>query len=393
MDDDVSEALREFVVDNSDLERLKALLNQFNIFEAIGAVRQELRHSDFLSYLLDPRQNHGLGDAFLKKFLQSALPPRPDARLPLTAIDVDTWDLDLIEIIREWQSIDILLRDRDHRLVVAIENKIDTREHSAQLQRYWGTLCRHFSEWKRVCLYLTPEGERPSCDDFLPMDYGSIATLLENLIDAGIPTLGKDIQTLLIHYTQMLRRHIVGQSEIAGLCRRIYHKHKRALDTIFEYRPDQQQSIREFLETLIGSTEGLILDHSSKSYVQFAPAEWELPRLKSGQGWTASGRVLLFEFQNRLDSLKLKLIIGPGPEETRKKLFQVALDAQGPFKTTQKNLGKKWNEIFHRTFLSSKSYLDLTEEKIEGEIREHWERFHKLDLPEISKAIRTACAD
>ena len=62
-------ALEALVVDNPDLERLEALLDQFNIFEAIGAVRQEVRHSDFLAFLLNPQQNHGLGDTFLKRLL------------------------------------------------------------------------------------------------------------------------------------------------------------------------------------------------------------------------------------------------------------------------------------------------------------------------------------
>ena len=60
--------LEDFVVGNRDLERLEALLAEFNIFEAIGVVRQELRHSDFLAFLLDPHQSHGLGDDFLKAF-------------------------------------------------------------------------------------------------------------------------------------------------------------------------------------------------------------------------------------------------------------------------------------------------------------------------------------
>ena len=61
------EFLTKFVVNNPDLERLEARLAEFNIFEVLGAVRQELRHSDFLGYLLDPAGNHNLGDAFLKK--------------------------------------------------------------------------------------------------------------------------------------------------------------------------------------------------------------------------------------------------------------------------------------------------------------------------------------
>ena len=58
--------LEKFIIENVELENLESLLAQFNIFESIGAVKQELRHSDFLSFLLDPSQNHGLGDLFLK---------------------------------------------------------------------------------------------------------------------------------------------------------------------------------------------------------------------------------------------------------------------------------------------------------------------------------------
>jgi hypothetical protein len=49
--------LEAFIVDNPELERLEDLLSEFNLFEALGAVRQEIRHSDFLSYLLDPTAN------------------------------------------------------------------------------------------------------------------------------------------------------------------------------------------------------------------------------------------------------------------------------------------------------------------------------------------------
>lgn len=50
--------LEAFVVENPELEELEALLSQFNLFEAIGAVRMEVRHSDFLAFLLDPSQKH-----------------------------------------------------------------------------------------------------------------------------------------------------------------------------------------------------------------------------------------------------------------------------------------------------------------------------------------------
>jgi hypothetical protein len=67
------ELLENFIVDNEDLEELEAKLAEFNIFEAIGVVRQEIRHSNFLAFLLDPSQNHRLDDIFLKRFLKRVL--------------------------------------------------------------------------------------------------------------------------------------------------------------------------------------------------------------------------------------------------------------------------------------------------------------------------------
>ena len=55
---DGSEPRFDVSIDNPDLERLEALLDQFNLFEALGIVRQELRHSDLLAFLLDAQ--HGV---------------------------------------------------------------------------------------------------------------------------------------------------------------------------------------------------------------------------------------------------------------------------------------------------------------------------------------------
>jgi hypothetical protein len=78
------EALQRLVVDNPELEHLEKMISGFNVFEAIGVVRQELKHSDFLAFLLEPRGSHGLGDAFAKRLLQAALPSPSAAVLPVT---------------------------------------------------------------------------------------------------------------------------------------------------------------------------------------------------------------------------------------------------------------------------------------------------------------------
>lgn len=63
--------LESLIVDNPKLERLESLLAQFNVFEAIGAVKHELRHSDFLAFLLDP--SHFVLDHCSKSYVRFAV--------------------------------------------------------------------------------------------------------------------------------------------------------------------------------------------------------------------------------------------------------------------------------------------------------------------------------
>jgi hypothetical protein len=386
-EEDLRKCLEAFVVENADLERLESLAGQFNIFEAIGAVKQELRHSDFLAYLINPQQNHGLGDTFLRKLLQKAISRINRPSIPVSPVDLDIWNLEDSEVFREWQNIDILFVNEANGLVVAIENKIGTGEHSDQLERYWQIL-RHAHPGRRILgLYLTPDGEEPSHPEFLPVDYGQIASLVEDLTGNRQLSANPDVRTLLLHYAQMLRRHIVSESEIAELCQRIYRKHKQALDLIYNHRPDNVAARGEFLKSLIrGSTE-LAEDFSSKSNIRFTLKNWESAKLKSGRGWTKSGRMLLFEFQNFEDSLKLKLLIGPGPDKTREVIFQCAMNNQPPFKPQSKTLNKQWNEIYNTNVLSAKFLEDSSEDDIQGKIEEHWEKFVQNDMKVVSKLI------
>ena len=69
-------------------------------------------NSRFLSFLLDPNQPHGLGDAFLRRFLQSAVSGSPSA--VVTPIELSLWSLDGTSVLREWNRIDIFLLDDEN---------------------------------------------------------------------------------------------------------------------------------------------------------------------------------------------------------------------------------------------------------------------------------------
>jgi hypothetical protein len=62
-----------FLADNPEIEALSARLSQFNIFGALKIDQVEIRHSNFLAWLLDPQESHGLRDVVLRRMLSNIL--------------------------------------------------------------------------------------------------------------------------------------------------------------------------------------------------------------------------------------------------------------------------------------------------------------------------------
>jgi hypothetical protein len=386
--DNTRHCLEEFVVGNEDLERLEDLLSEFNLFEALDVVRQEVRHSAFLAFLLNPLANHGLGDVFLKRFLQKALLAFPDPSGNITPIDVDVWDLSETEVHREWHNLDLFLVHEEHRLAIIVENKVDSSEHSNQLHRYWSDVEHHYPNYSILAFYLTPDQDKASHEKYLPIDYTFVVETLESVLKTKESTLGDEVKSFIRHYSNMVRRHLVSDSEIADLCRRIYRKHQKALDLIYEYRPDEQQLLVETLQSCVEADSVVGLDHCSKSYVRVYVKEWDIPALVRGTGWTRSKRILLFEFDMSNKDLRVRLIIGPGDDIVRKAIFEYSGQHQPPFKLSSKTLYDKWQTIYVKPFFNREKLEDLSSDQIESEMKKTWARFVEKEMSEIIEAVR-----
>jgi hypothetical protein len=381
VEDEAIQALEALIIGNPELDELELLLAEFNIFDALGAVRQELRHSDFLAFLLDPSQNHGLGDAFVTRLLQAVLLAARGAHFPVAPLDLDVWSLDEITVQREWQHIDILLVHAEHRLAVVIENKVGSEEHSDQLARYHDIVRRSYPAATFFGIYLTPDGEPPTHPEYLPCSYKMVAETIQNLMESRKSTMGEDVRMILRHYHQMLHRHIMSDSQIADLCQRIYRKHQRALDLIFEHRPDLQAVLSTLLRELVESTPGLRLASSSKALVRFVAEPWEtVPWLESSA--TPTGWLLYFEFYNGPNQLTLSLYIGPGPQEKRRRVLDVALAAKAA-KPSNEKLGEQWKTLRNWRFLRKEMYESASAAELMDRVRERWSQFAKEDLPPI----------
>lgn len=379
------QALEALIIGNSELDELELLLSEFNLFEAVGMVRQELRHSEFLGFLLDPNQNHGLGDAFATRLLQAVLLSARGAPLPISPLDLDVWSLDEITVQREWQHVDILLLHEEHRLAVVIENKVDSSEHSDQLARYHQVVRRAHPDKTFFGIYLTPDGEPPSHPEYLGCSYGMVAKAIRDLMESRKSTMGEDVRTVLHHYHQMLHRHIMSESKIADLCQRIYRKHQRALDLIFEHRPDMQSGLSELARELVKSTPGLTLDQTAKASTRFFIDEWDsVPQLLEGA--SATPRLLFFYIYSGPDVLDMKLYLGIGPRHLQEAIIELAASERILTRGATK-IGKTWKTLEKWTFLKPDAYQALSREEMEDRVRELWYRFVGTDLARIRERL------
>lgn len=385
MQDESRRLLEEFVFANEELTQLETISRQFNIFEAVGSGRNELHHSNFLRFLLDPKESHGLGDKFLKELLQRALRRSSDNdMLPFTIIDLDSWDFLGTEILREWKNIDILLRDESLQVAVIIENKIGTEEHSDQLQRYFASVEGDHRGWKIIGVLLSPDGAGASDPRYISIDYGVVRDSVESVMrNHGLPD---RVRFVLQDYSDLLRKHLMDDSDIKALCQQIYKKHRIALDLIIEHRPDQQGTIRELLEHLIQNDTKLSLDDSTKAYIRFVPKQLDIPALRVGKGWTKSKRILLFEFQNIPDNLALKLLVGPGEQKIRERLFDLAASNQPPFGVRAKKLTPSFCTLYSRSILTARNY-EVEFRDIQSIIEAEWHSFIGSTLPELLKVL------
>lgn len=233
--DNEIELLERFVLDNPELDKLENLLSQFNIFETLNIVSAEIRHSNVLAWLLNPNANHGLGGYFVKQFLKYLISKNKDYLDPQVSLfDFEIFNYSFLEIRREWQNIDILiiLEEENKKYIIAIENKIKTSEHSKQLYRYRETVENEFKDYIKIYVYLTPEDLIPSDENWITFNYQIIANLLEDLVKYKKDILNENVLNFISHYKTILRRYVVGKSEIEEICTKIYKKHQRFIKSI-----------------------------------------------------------------------------------------------------------------------------------------------------------------
>jgi hypothetical protein len=259
------------LLDDLDFDRLSLGLQKPNIFQILGVTRTEIRHSNFLSWLLDANANHGLGRQVVMRFLRSVL---ADRRVEgIDESDIEGLDYNTMRVYREWHHIDILLEFTD--LIVCIENKVDSAEHSNQLTRYRELIEARFPDHKRYAfVYLTPTGAASATESkaYVEYSYEQLANILERILLIYSPRMSPLIISYLEDYTTTIKREILENDEVNQLAAKLYRNHREVLDFLFQYRPDMASEFAVSFYRMLEEKK-MVKASPNKGYARFLSPE------------------------------------------------------------------------------------------------------------------------
>ena len=182
-----------------EYRKLAAYYAQPNTFRIAGWSRHEETHSNIIAWILNPANNHGLGDLGLRKLFEALALicdtlPHAMGKLPTDLSNnftVGSYTLSGISVIREKYigvgRLDIYVEGyiENRSFCLVIENKVKSSESDAQTERYRVAINDAPSRPEIFLgIYLTPLGNReyealnePQCEakDFIQLNYQYLA--------------------------------------------------------------------------------------------------------------------------------------------------------------------------------------------------------------------------
>ncbi len=215
-------ALRALAGARPELDKLCRLgasepQRELDFLEVLGVHHSEEAHSNVLRWLLDPDETHRRDSAFLSRFMTrtaGVAEERDMAGIAPSRMQGADWSD--VEVLREWNFIDILVLNQRERIVCAIENKIGAAEGFndqgvSQLTRYRELIEEEFPHHERHFVFLTPSG-RPSRvrheqQFWIPESYTAIQQAVKDLLEENDGAERSAALFALAQYETTLRRN------------------------------------------------------------------------------------------------------------------------------------------------------------------------------------------
>ena len=201
------------LINSIEFQELNSYYNEKTIFGALNVERNENRHSAFVAWWLNPKSEHGLGDAPLKLFLCLVATKEWGESIFKQNDKVDFYsrvlagdynitireDFELEKSVGKlssnnskgridiWSALELTAEDEDGKdsslaVGMLIENKIYSNEGKNQTVRYFDAVNSYMKElpsemeYSGMGILLTATEQKPSCDQFTNITYQELLT-------------------------------------------------------------------------------------------------------------------------------------------------------------------------------------------------------------------------
>ncbi|MCM1404511.1 MAG: PD-(D/E)XK nuclease family protein [Prevotella sp.] len=395
-------------LESKEYQDIEREANAVNIFNVLKLTRAEIRHSNFLAWLLDPNENHGLGATFSRYFFYEVfnnLKDLDDCHFDFGKLFLES--IDNFMIYRERFNIDILMVAENQ--LVCIENKIDTFTHDQQLTHYREKLDLHYHNHEKLFLYLTPTDEDISdYSDWHKISYQAVSNALQKILDST--PLNPATKILIEDYQKIIKGEIMNEdTEIEKLCLEIYRKHKTAFDLIDKYRPNDDLKISDEINEFLQSRQDIVYENGNynagKNCLKFTTNTMLnlLPKSPTMQEelWT-KGCYFLYEIH--LKSKEIKAVLFHCIDSDRNKqriaeqkinqIFNLSQTNRQGFNIKKQNcLNTNWQyyTVYVKPLLPNRNADDNVEETIK-KLKNSLTTFIEKELPEFENKIKTTLA-
>lgn len=270
--------ITRFVANNQLLDRLESRIHEFNPLKVLKVEQFEIRHSNILAWLLDPNENHSLGDIVFKKLVAEILCGDVQTRNHgLQITDILLGSFHDAEVLREWRNIDILVISRKNNFILFIENKVHASLGDHQLQKYLNIIRETYPSIQHIIpVFLTLSGEEAPHPEYYSFSHTDILTILKAVLDSNKDKMNEKIYDFISYYTKTLEVLTMQDEQLISLCREIYKHHREAIDTIIKYGAVSTSTLNQATEMLKATI--TVIDHSKNPDFHLSDSEyWFLP--------------------------------------------------------------------------------------------------------------------